>query len=158
MSGMSEHTAVVEWRRVKSEAFVDNRYSRRHAVTYDAGVTVALSASPHVVPVPYSDPSAVDPEELFVTSLASCHMLCFLYLAAKAGYLVDSYRDAASGTLGRNAAGAAAITVVTLRPHCEFSGAPQPSPAELAALHDQAHHDCFLASSVHSEIRIEPAL
>jgi organic hydroperoxide reductase OsmC/OhrA len=155
---MSEHTTLVQWRRAEGESFVDNRYSRRHAASFDGGATVALSASPHVVPVPQSDPAAVDPEELFVTALASCHMLWFLSIAAKAGYVVDSYRDSASGLLGRNAAGVAAITVVTLRPHCEFSGAQRPTPAELAALHEQAHHACFLASSVQSEIRVEPVL
>ncbi len=153
---MSEHTAVVAWQRLDGEVFVDNRYSRRHNVTFDGGASVAISASPHVVPVPFSDPAAVDPEELFVTSLASCHMLWFLSLAAKAGYVVDRYCDAASGILGRNAEGREAITVVTLRPHCHFSGAKLPNPADLAALHDRAHHACFLANSVRSEIRIEP--
>ena len=153
---MSEHTTVVDWQRADGELFVDNSYSRRHSVTFDGGATVALSASPHVVPVPLSDPTAADPEELFVTSLASCHMLWFLSIAAKAGFVVDRYRDAASGLLARNAAGEAAITVVTLRPNCQFSGDRQPSPDELAALHHQAHHACFLANSVRSELRIEP--
>lgn len=153
---MSEHTAVVEWQRAEAERFVDNRYSRRHTATFDGGASVALSASPHVVPVPYSDPAAIDPEELFVTSLASCHMLWFLSLAAKAGYVVDHYRDAASAVLGHNAEGQEAITLVTLRPVCRFSGEKLPSPGEIAALHDRAHHACFLANSVRSEIRVEP--
>lgn len=153
---MSEHSAVVEWRRAGGEPFVDNRYSRRHAATFDGGAIFPLSASPHVVPLPYSDPAAVDPEELFVTALASCHMLWFLSLAAKAGYVVDSYRDSATGVLGRNAAGQEVITIVKLRPHCQFSGPKFPSADELVALHDRAHHACFLANSVRSELRIEP--
>jgi len=153
---MSEHRAVVVWQRGEAEPFLDNRYSRRHSVAYDGGATVALSASPHVVAVPYSDPTAVDPEELFVTSLASCHMLRFLSFAAKAGYIVDHYRDPASAVLGRNADGREAITVVTLQPHCQFSGDKLPTNSELAALHDRAHHACFLANSVRSEIRVEP--
>lgn len=155
---MSEHTAVVEWSRVDGEPFVDNRYSRRHAATFDGGAAVVLSASPHVVPVPYSDPTAVDPEELFVTSLASCHMLWFLSFAAKAGLVVDRYRDSASAFLGKNTEGEAAITLVTLRPESRFSGGKLPNAEELAALHDRAHHACFLASSVRCAIRIEPVI
>lgn len=153
---MSEHTTVVEWRRGAGEAFLDRRYSRRHTAVFDGGATVALSASPHVVRVPFADPAAVDPEELFVTALASCHMLWFLSLAAEAGFCVDSYRDAATGVLGPDAAGREVITTVTLRPHCRFSGQRIPNAEQLTALHERAHEACFLANSVRSEIRIEP--
>ena len=151
---MSVHTAAIAWKRGE-ERFVDNRYSRRHEVAFDGGASQGLSSSPHVVPVPYSDPVAVDPEELFVASLASCHMLWFLSIAAKAGYCVDSYRDAAEGEMGMDAAGRMVMARVTLRPHCQFSGERLPSDEGFARLHAQAHHECFLANSVRSEIRIE---
>jgi len=93
---MSVHSAATERLRGE-EGFVDNRYSRRHAVAFDGGANWRVSSSPEGVRVPFSDPSAVDPEELFVASLARCHMLWFLSIAAKAGFCVDSYRDAAEG-------------------------------------------------------------
>ena len=105
-----------------------------------------------------SDASAVDPEEAFVASLSSCHMLWFLDIASRAGYAVDSYEDAADGRMGRNAAGKLVVDVVTLRPRARFAGARVPDAATLAALHHQAHEECFLANSVRCEIRCEPVL
>ena len=116
---------------------------------------LALSSSPHNVRVPFSDPSAVDPEELFVASLASCHMLWFLSIAAAAKFCVDTYRDEAAGKMEAGAAGRMVMATVTLRPHCHFSGERLPSDEEFAGLHVQAHHECFLANSVRSEMRIE---
>jgi organic hydroperoxide reductase OsmC/OhrA len=113
---MSEYTAHVLWQRGPLEAFNDNKYSRRHTIRFDGGVDLPASSSPTVVPLPLSDASAVDPEEMFVASLASCHMLWFLSLAARQGFMVESYEDRASGTMGRNPAGKLAMTVVTLRP------------------------------------------
>jgi organic hydroperoxide reductase OsmC/OhrA len=100
---MSEHKAVVAWDR-RGAAFADQRYSRAHKWRFDGGAEVAASASPHVVKVPFSDPAGVDPEEAFVAAAASCHMLTFLWLAAKAGFVVDSYADEAVGRMGENAA------------------------------------------------------
>ena len=116
------------------------------------------SSSPHSVPLPFSDPSAVDPEEAFVASLASCHMLWFLSLAAMAGWVVDDYRDDALGVLARNAEGRFAMTVVTLRPAVSFGGESQPSVAEQTRLHHAAHEACFIANSVKSEVRCEPVI
>ena len=79
------------------KAFTDKRYSRAHSWQFDGGCTVPASSSPHIVPLPFSDESAVDPEEAFVASLSSCHMLCFLSIAAKRGFVVDIYRDEAQG-------------------------------------------------------------
>jgi organic hydroperoxide reductase OsmC/OhrA len=153
---MSEYTAQVEWQRGPLETFTDNRYSRRHLLRFDGGVVVPASSSPAVVPLPLSDAGAVDPEEMFVAALASCHMLWFLSLAAGRGWRVDRYDDAASGTLARNAAGRMAMTRVTLRPRVRFDGEHLPTPAELRALHDAAHEACFIASSVTTEVRCEP--
>ena len=101
---MSKHTAELTWVR-EDQPFLDNRYSRRHMVRFDGGEQLPMSSSADVVPVPMSDPSAVDPEEAFVASLASCHMLWFLSLAARQGFRVDSYRDAAIGSMGRDGQG-----------------------------------------------------
>jgi organic hydroperoxide reductase OsmC/OhrA len=107
------------------------------------------------VPLPYSDATAVDPEEAFVASVSSCHMLWFLSLAAKAGFTVDGYLDDAVGVMARNAEGRMAITVVTLRPAVRFAGNP-PSLVQLQQLHHEAHERCYIANSVKSEVRCEP--
>lgn len=99
------YTATVTWQRAEGEPFVDNRYGRGHQWSFDGGVSFRASSSPHVVPR-FSDPAGVDPEEAFVASLASCHMLSFLYVAAKARLLVDAYADTALGVMEKNAAGA----------------------------------------------------
>ena len=152
---MSNYSAVIAWQRGQ-QAFSDHRYSRRHAWLFDGGVVVPGSSSPQVVPPPMSDASAVDPEEAFVASLSSCHLLWFLDLAARAGWVVDDYRDEASGVLARNAAGQLAMTQVTLHPLVRFAGGRQPDRAEVCRLHDAAHHACFIANSVKSEVRCEP--
>jgi organic hydroperoxide reductase OsmC/OhrA len=104
----------------------------------------------------YSDPAAVDPEELFVASLASCHMLWFLDLAARAGWQVDAYDDAAVGTMARDGQGRLAMTEVVLRPRAVFGGPRVPTAAEVHALHERAHDECFIAHSVTAAVRCEP--
>jgi len=151
---MAEYTARVHWQR-QQQTFTDQRYSRRHLWQFDGGLEVPGSSSPHSVPLPYSDPAAVDPEEAFVASVSSCHMLWFLSLAAQAGWVVDDYRDHAVGTMARDAEGRMAITQVTLRPAVRFEGR-QPSAAELDHLHHEAHERCYIANSVKSQIRCEP--
>lgn len=155
---MSEYTATTHWQRLPTEAFSDNRYHRRHELRFDGGAVVPASSAVSSVPLPYSDPSAVDPEEAFVASLSSCHLLWFLHLAGKAGYVVDTYTDEAVGVMARNAAGKMAMTVVTLRPAVRFGGERQPTAEQHAALHHQAHEECYIANSVNSEVRCEPAL
>ncbi len=153
---MSNYSAHVLWQRQPDEPFVDNRYSRQHQLNFDGGARVTGSSSPHVVPVPFSNASAVDPEELFVASLASCHMLWFLSLAAGRGYCVDAYTDHAAGEMARNADRQMVMNVVTLRPHVVFGGSKQPDAAALAELHHQAHGSCYIANSVKTEVRCEP--
>jgi organic hydroperoxide reductase OsmC/OhrA len=152
---MSHYTAQILWQRGVHE-FLGNRYSRRHLIRFDGGAEVTGSSSPHVVPVPQSDPAGVDPEETFVASLSSCHMLWFLSLAASGGFCVDSYADTAQGVMSRNAAGKMAMTQVTLRPAALFSGAKQPTRHEIDELHHRAHEKCFIANSVTTEMRCEP--
>lgn len=151
---MSQHTVTTSWHRGDA-AFTDNRYSRVHRWQFDGGLGVTASASPHIVRPPLSDPAAIDPEEAFVASLSSCHLLWFLSTAAAAGWVVDSYADEAVGVLARDEAGRDAITVVTLHPRVVYRER-MPTPAEHRELHEQAHHRCFLANSVRSEIRCEP--
>ena len=152
---MSEHVATVDWSR-DDQPFVDNRYSRAHDWTFDGGAVVRGSSAPSSVATPMSDPAAVDPEEAFVAALSSCHMLFFLAFAAKAGFVVDHYRDEAVGVLARDDRGKTSMTVVTLRPAASFSGVG-PEAGALAALHHKAHEACYIAQSVRTEVRVEPA-
>ena len=152
---MAEYKSVVVWSR-GGAVFTDNRYSRGHRWLFDGGIEVPASASPQVVPVPLSVAAAVDPEEAFVASLSSCHMLWFLSIAAKRGFVVDSYRDEGVGVMGKDAAGKLAITRVTLRPGVQFGGERRPAAGEVVAMHDAAHEQCFIASSVKTDVRCEP--
>lgn len=151
-----EYTATVAWRRAADAKFTDNRYPRAHEWRFDGGTVVPASSSPQVVPVPQSSAAAVDPEEAFVASLAACHMLFFLYHAAKRGYVVDRYEDAAVGTMGRNAEGRTAMLKVVLRPGVAWGGDRRPPAEELDAMHHQAHEDCYIANSVRCEVAVEP--
>lgn len=153
---MSEYKAVVVWSRAGAK-FTDNRYSRGHRWLFDDGVEVPASSSPHVVPSPMSVVAAVDPEEAFVASLSSCHMLWFLSICAQRGFVVDSYRDEAVGVMAKDSSGRLAITTVTLRPGACFGGDRRPTVEEVAAMHHEAHEECFLARSVKTDVRCEPA-
>ena len=150
------HVATVEWTR-GDQAFVDNRYARAHVWRFDGGAVVPGSSAPSNVPLPYSDAAAVDPEEAMVASLSSCHMLWFLALAAKAGWVVDRYLDEASGELDRIDGGPRHLARVMLRPVTSFSGR-QPSQTELDAIHHAAHEHCEMAHTVRSTITIEATL
>lgn len=152
---MAEYEALIAWSR-DGATFTDNRYSRGHRWLFDGGVEVPASSSPQVVPVPLSVAAAVDPEEAFVASLSSCHMLWFLSIAARRGFVVDSYQDAAVGIMAKDAAGKLAMTRVTLRPEVRFGGAARPTQAEELDMHHEAHEQCFIASSVRTEVRCEP--
>ncbi|MDJ1157845.1 OsmC family protein [Chelatococcus sp. SYSU_G07232] len=149
-----EYKATVRWMRESGAPFTDNRYSRGHAWLFDGGVEVPASSSPSVVPLPLSRADAVDPEEAFVAALSSCHMLFFLSFAAKRGFVVDRYEDAAIGVMGKNGAGKVVVTRVTLSPSIVFSGDRRPSPSDIAHLHHEAHEACFIANSVTTEVVI----
>jgi len=151
---MSQHTATVEWQRGDA-VFTDRHYSRVHTWTFDGGTVVPATAAPSNVRPQYSRPDAVDPEEAFVAALSSCHMLWFLDIAARRGFTVDSYRDEAVGTMGKDTSGRTAITDVLLRPAIVFAGGKQPTREELAEMHDAAHDECFIANSVKSTVRVE---
>jgi organic hydroperoxide reductase OsmC/OhrA len=152
---MSTYTATIRWARKDDGDFTKGQYSRAHEWVFDGGVTVPASPSPHVVPAPWSDLNAVDPEEAFVASLSSCHMLFFVDFARRAGFVVDSYVDEAEGVLEKRADGKIAMTRVTLHPHITWSG-DAPDEATIADLHHRAHEACFIANSVTTKVTVEP--
>lgn len=152
---MSEFGAIISWQRGENEPFVDQRYSRAHSWEFDGGVRVPASSSPHVVPLPWSVAEHVDPEEAFVAALSSCHMLTFLWLAARAGPRVESYQDEALGIMEVDERGRQPVTRVRLRPRIVFGGEHQPTLPELEQLHHQAHEECFIANSVRTVVTTE---
>lgn len=153
---MATHGAKIHWQLQGGESFADNRYSRVHSWTFDGGTVVPASSSPAVVPVPMSSADAVDPEEAFVASLSSCHMLWFLSIAAKRGFSVSEYTDDARGTMGKNSAGKMAMTRVELSPLAKFDGDKCPTSEEIEAMHRAAHDSCFIANSVTSDVTCSP--
>jgi organic hydroperoxide reductase OsmC/OhrA len=151
---MSTYTAIIRWTRDPSTDFAKGQYSRAHEWAFDGGAVVPASPSPHIVPAPWNDPAGVDPEEAFVASLASCHMLFFVDFARRAGFVIDSYVDEAEGELGKRDDGRMWMSRVTLRPRVGWSGTP-PDDAAIADLHTQAHEACFIANSVTTEVMVE---
>jgi organic hydroperoxide reductase OsmC/OhrA len=155
---MAHHyRATVKWKRDGS-AFTDQRYSRGHSWSFDGGITVPASSSPLSVRLPYSVAEAVDPEEAFVVALASCHMLTFLYVAAKQGFVVDEYADDAVGEMSTNERGKMWVSKVILAPAIIFSGEKRPSSEQLDELHHLAHEECYIANSVKSEVVVQGAM
>ena len=151
---MSTYCAKVTWARGTDE-FLRQKYSRGHTWTFDEGVSVPASASPHAVRAPWHVTAAVDPEEALVAALSSCHMLFFLSLASRAGFTVESYEDAAEGVMGKNAEGREAMTHFTLRPVVTFKERA-PSEEDLEAMHHAAHEQCYVANSLKAEVSVEP--
>ena len=152
---MSLYFAEILWLRGEQD-FLSNRYSRKHVLRFDGGLEVPGTSSPHVVPVPMSDASALDPEEAFVASLSSCHMLWFLSIAAKRKFCVDRYFDAATGVLEKNSDGKMVMSVITLKPDVIFSGEHLPTREQVDNMHHDAHNECYIANSIKSEVRCEP--
>jgi len=153
---MSQHTATLCWTS-NGPDFIKGKYSREHTWTFDGGLTVPASPSPSVVPAPWSNAASVDPEEAFVASIASCHLLTFLWLASREGFQVDRYEDTAVGAMTKNERGVPWVSLVTLRPRIAWSGAKLPGPADVARLHHRAHEECFIANSVKTRITVEPS-
>lgn len=151
---MSSHTATVRWSRKGGGDFTKGQYSRAHEWLFDGGVTVSASPSPHVVPLPWSDEAAVDPEEAFIAALSSCHMLFFLDLARRQGLVIDSYVDEAEGVLQKREDGKMWMSRVTLHPRVTWAG-DSPDEAAIFDLHHRAHEACFIANSVTTEVRVE---
>jgi len=152
---MSEYKATIKWQRASPD-FLKGRYSREHTWTFDGGATIPASPSPHVVPAPWSNPACVDPEEAFVAAISSCHMLTFLYLAARQGFQIDSYEDEAVGVMAKNEKGVPWISMVTLNPKIIYSGDKMPTPAAMEHLNHLAHEQCYIANSVKTEVIVRP--
>ena len=150
---MSEHKAIIRWQNTGPD-FLKGKYSRGHTWSFDGGITVSASASPSVVPVPYSNPACVDPEEAFVASVSSCHMLTFTHLASRQGFQVDSYADEAVGIVTKNEAGIPWVSSITLNPQISYSGQRLPTPADEERLHHLAHEQCFIANSVKTKVNV----
>ena len=150
---MSDHRASVRW-QFSGGDFLKGRYSREHTWTFDGGATVPASPSPSVVPTPFSNPDNVDPEEAFVASIASCHMLTFLWVASRQGFLVESYEDDAVGVMTKNERRVSWVSTVTLHPRIVYGGDRRPSPEDEGRLHHEAHEQCFIASSVKTQITV----
>jgi organic hydroperoxide reductase OsmC/OhrA len=153
---MSTYRTTIDW-TFSGEDFLRHRYSREHTITLEGGAVIPGSASPHIVRAPWSRADAMDPEAAFTASLSQCHMLWFLDIAARAGFAVASYRDAAEGALDKGPEGKLVMTKVVLRPAVVFSGDKQPTAEELAHLHHVAHDECFIANSVKTQVVVEPA-
>jgi organic hydroperoxide reductase OsmC/OhrA len=151
---MSIYTATIRWTRTGDGDFTKGQYSRAHEWAFDGGAVVPASASPHIVPAPWSDAAGVDPEEAFIASLASCHMLFFVDFARRAGLVIDDYVDEAEGVLDKRADGKMAMTRVTLRPRVTWAD-DSPDEAALADLHHRAHDACFIANSVTTEVVVD---
>jgi organic hydroperoxide reductase OsmC/OhrA len=151
---MSTYTATIRWARSGEGDFTKGQYSRAHEWAFDGGHVMPASASPHIVPAPWSDAAGVDPEEAFVASLSSCHMLFFLDYARRDGWTIDSYVDAAEGVMEKIADGKLVVTRVTLRPQITWGGDAQPSDVQIAHLHHRSHDDCFIANSVKTEVTV----
>jgi organic hydroperoxide reductase OsmC/OhrA len=150
---MSEHKATIRWTQ-KGE-FLKGAYSREHTWSFDGGVTVPASSSPAAVRVPLSNPANVDPEEAFVASISSCHMLTFLWVAYRAGIDVTAYEDEAVGVMIKNERGVPWVSAVTLHPRITWGAAGAPAREILDRLHHDAHEGCFIANSVKTEITVE---
>jgi len=153
---MVSHRAEVGWALKDGEDFLRGRYSREHDLAFDAPIALRGSASPHVVPKPWSTEAAIDPEEMLVAAIAACHMLSFLQAARDAGVVVTAYRDAAEGVLEKNPEGRWWVSRVTLRPQIMYAG-EAPGPAAVEGLHHAAHEMCFIANSVKTEVVVEAA-
>ncbi len=151
---MSHHKATIRWKR-ESPDFLKGKYSREHTWTFDGGMTIPASPSPSVVPVPYSNPAHVDPEEAYVAAVSSCHMLTYLYLAGRSGFTVDNYDDQAVGVMTKNEKGSQWISSIMLRPQIIYSGEKLPSPTEEKELHHKAHEQCFIANSIKTNVMVE---
>jgi len=153
---MSEHKAVIHWAQSSQspDEFLKGRYSREHTWTFDGGLAIAASASPAVVPKPYSNAANVDPEEAFVASVSSCHMLTFLHVASRGGFEVVSYDDEAVGLTTKDERGIPWVSSVVLHPRI-VHGPKQPTREEEDRFHHAAHDQCFIANSVKTDVRVE---
>ncbi|WP_125717294.1 OsmC family protein [Pseudoalteromonas rubra] len=153
---MSRYFATIRWQLDQHDNFTEQKYKRVHQWQLGGGAEMLASASPNIVPQPYSVPEYADPEEAFVASLSSCHMLFFLHLAAKAGIVIESYEDEAVGVLSEDSTGKKAMTQVYLKPKVTLAEKHANEQIDLDTLHHQAHELCFIANSVKTQVLVQP--
>lgn len=152
---MATYTSTISWNNDSPETFTKNQYSRGHEWAFDGGVTVPASSSPHVVRLPYSIEANVDPEEALIASASSCHMLSFLYLAARAGFNALSYEDKAVGEMAKRDDGKEWMAKIVLDPQIDWAEGFAPDAERLAELHHEAHDVCYIANSLKTEIVVK---
>lgn len=150
---MSVHHIRVLWERGE-RPFTYEGYGREHQIFFGSDEQVALRAS--AARDYRGDPALPNPEDQLVSALSTCHMLSFLAIAARDRLVVERYEDRAEGTLAKNAEGRLAITTCVLRPRVRFGG--EVDRATLDKMHAHAHHACFIAASVKTDVRVEPQL
>ena len=146
--------AKILWQRSQGEKFLDGNYRRVHKWILDGGMRIEASSSPEIVPTPMSDPSLIDPEEAYILSIASCHMLFFLSIAAKKKFIIEQYQDNPEAIMGKNDEGKMAVLSLTLHPKVTFAGTNIPEEDNIKLIHELAHSNCFLANSVKTKISI----
>lgn len=150
-----EIKSKIVWTRKPEEAFLDGKYKRIHQWIFEGGLRLNASSSPEIVPLPMSDPALIDPEEAFITSVASCHMLFFLSIAAKKKFVLNYYEDSPTAILGKNKDGNLSIRSLVLNPLVTFEGARVPDETAIHQLHELAHSNCFIANSINTQITIK---
>ena len=148
------HEAWVDWKLDAEADMPAGRYSRVHRIRFDGGAEVAGAPSQSIVPPPWTDPAAVDPEEAFVAAISACHMLWFLDLARRDGLTVAAYADHAVGEMAKKEDGELWVAKVALNPSIDWPAGAAPTSEEVAALHERAHAKCFIANSVKTEITV----
>jgi organic hydroperoxide reductase OsmC/OhrA len=146
--------AKILWHRSPEEKFLDGNYRRVHNWILDGGMRIEASSSPEIIPMPMSDPSLIDPEEAFIASIASCHMLFFLSIAAKKKFIIENYEDNPEAIMGNNNEGKMAILSLILQPKVTFAGTNIPAEDNIKLIHELAHSNCFLANSIRTKISI----
>ena len=145
----------IAWRRAPVENFLDGSYKRTHQWIMEGGMVIHASASPEIVPIPMSDPTLLDPEEAYLSSISSCHMLFFLSIAAKKKWIIDTYEDTPIARLSKNESNKMAVMEIILQPKIVFNGLDQPKREIINRMHQIAHSNCFLANSVNTKITIK---
>lgn len=146
---MSEHHASITWARGE-RPFSYEEYGRDHSMTFGTGSSISASAATEY----RGNPALPNPEELLVAALSSCHMLTFLAICARKKIVIERYEDAAVGWLERPTGQPMHVTRVVLRPRITFGGTA-PDADAIADLHAQAHHGCFIAQSVKTDVTVE---
>lgn len=125
-------------------------YERTHEYSVPGKPVIPGSSDPAF----RGDGTRYNPEELFVMSISSCHMLWFLHQAATAGVVVTAYEDDATGTMVETRDTGGHFVDVVLRPKVTYENDADRSRS--AELHARAHHLCFIANSLNFTVRCEP--